>query len=263
LLAQLGQKLLAAFWDEFRDAEALIIVPHGPLHAIPFQALRVDGQYLIERQAVSYAPSAAILKYCWDKTPHPDAAASPGSALLVGVPDEVTVHITAEIEALAELLEAPQILVGKQATHEALRRSVPHCEIIHLAAHGLFRPDAPLLSSIHLADHWLTVQDVYDLELNATLVALSACETGLGKDAGGDDLIGLVRGFIHAGARALLVSQWTVDDQAMTELVVGFYRQWLSGASKAEALRKAQITLLNRYEHPYYWAPLVLNGDER
>ena len=135
--------------------------------------------------------------------------------------------------------------------------------MFHLAAHGLFRPEAPLLSSIRLADRWLAVQDVYDLELQAELVVLSACETGLGHDTGGDDLVGLVRGFLYAGAASLAVSLWTVDDVAMTELVVQFYTHWLDGQGKARALQLAQQTLIQKYEHPFYWAPLVLVGNER
>ena len=143
-----------------------------------------------------------------------------------------------------------------------MRESSANSGILHLAAHGLFRPEAPLLSSIHLADRWLAVQDIYDLDLHASLVTLSACETGLGQDAGGDDMMGLVRGFLYAGASSLIVSLWTVDDKAMTRLVISFYTHWLSGQPKARALRQAQLELLAEYEHPFYWAPLVLVGIE-
>jgi tetratricopeptide (TPR) repeat protein len=259
VLSQLGQALLAPLRPELDAVDALIIIPHGPLHPLPFQALRVGERYLIESHAVSYAPSAAVRQYCMERP----AQEQPGKPLLVGVPDELTVHVEDEIRSLAALFGGAETLLGEQATFERVRRAAPSCGIFHLAAHGLFRPEAPLLSSIRLADRWLAVQDVYDLELRASLVTLSACETGLGHDAGGDDMVGLVRGFLYAGAGSLLVSLWMVDDESMTKLVTDFYRQWLAGAPKAAALRQAQLDLLASHEHPYYWAPLVLVGNEK
>jgi len=264
ILAQLGQQLLAPFWEALSGADDLIIIPHGSLHALPFQALRVNNQYLIEKYAISYAPSAAVLKFCWDK-PASSGAVLPfdGKALLVGVPDERAAHVSDEIQALAGLLGEADVLISEQATFTKVREAAQDCGLLHLAAHGLFRPEAPLLSSIHLFDRWMTVQDIYDLELRASLVMLSACETGLGHDAGGDDMVGLVRGFLYAGASSLIVSLWSVDDESMTKLTTGFYTHWLAGQPKAQALRLAQLSLLETYEHPFYWAPLVLVGNEK
>ncbi len=264
ILDQLGEKLLRPLWEQVYNTKAIIIVPHGPLHALPFQTLRVENHYLIETHAISYAPSAAVLKFCWDKpVSFDDSKPFAGKPLLVGLPDERAYHVTEEIQALGKLFGEADILLEEQATFEQVQQFLPHCGILHLATHGLFRPEAPLLSSIHLADRWLAVQDVYDLDLQAGLVTLSACETGLGRDAGGDDLVGLVRGFLYAGAASLLVSLWTVDDESTACLVTDFYRQWLAGVPKAQALRQAQLTLLKEYEHPYYWAPLVLIGNEK
>ncbi len=264
ILDQLGQKLLEPLWDELSASKSVIIIPHGLLHALPFHALRLNNHYLIETHTISYAPSAAVLKFCWNKVT-PDRTRSPaeGRPLLVGVQDELTSQVVNEIQALGKLLPDAEILINQKATLERIRQSAPTCSLFHLAAHGLFRPDAPLLSSIHLADQWMAVQDVYDLELRASLVTLSACETGLGHDAGGDDLMGLVRGFLYAGASSLVVSLWMVDDESMTHLMTEFYTHWLSGDSKARSLRQAQLDLIENYEHPYFWAPLVLVGDEK
>jgi tetratricopeptide (TPR) repeat protein len=265
ILDQLGQKLIAPLWNELSAVNAIIIIPHGPLHALPFHSLRLKGRYLIEMQAVSYAPSAAVLKYC-RKKPTPPVKQRPflGKPLLVGVPDERISHVTDEIQVLSRLLGDAEVLLGEQATFERVCQSTSSCGVFHLAAHGLFRPEAPLLSSIRLADQWLAVQDIYNLDLSSTtLVTLSACETGLGHDAGGDDLVGLVRGFLYAGAASLIVSLWTVDDESMTRLVTGFYSHWLAGNSKVQSLRQAQLALLKEYEHPYYWAPLILVGNEK
>lgn len=263
-LRQLGQSLIAPLQDKLSGVDTLIIIPHGPLHALPFHALRLDERYLIELWNVSYAPSAAVLKFCWNKPAQTkDHLPFFGKPLLVGVPDERTHHVTEEIQALAKQFKEADVLLGEQATFEQVRRSVAECGVFHLAAHGLFRPEAPLLSSIRLADRWLAVQDIYDLELKATLVTLSACETGLGHDAGGDDLVGLVRGFLHAGAKSLIVSLWMVDDESMTRLVTDVYTRWLGGSPKSQALRQAQLGLMQTYEHPYFWAPLILVGDEK
>ncbi|HET9912932.1 MAG TPA: CHAT domain-containing protein [Anaerolineales bacterium] len=264
LLDRLGDKLVSPVWERLAEVKALNIIPHGPLHALPFHALRQDSRYLIETHAVSYAPSAAVLSYCWNKSSrYSGKQPFDGTPLLVGVPDERATQVTQEIQTLAALIHDSHVLLGGDATLERVRTTAPGCGLLHLAAHGLFRPEAPLLSSIHLADKWMAVQDVYDLDLKASLVTLSACETGLGHDEGGDEMVGLVRGFLHAGASSLLVSLWMVDDKSMTDLMTRFYTHWLTGMPKSQALRQAQVELIGQYEHPYYWAPMVLVGNEK
>jgi CHAT domain-containing protein len=259
-LSKLGLALIDPLWEHVSALKSLIVVPHGSLHSLPFHALRIKNQYLIQTHAVSYAPSATVLKFCWEKN---ITNQTQGKPLLVGVPDEDISHVKDEIQALKKIFVDANVLIGESATFEQVKQAVSSCNIFHLAAHGLFRPEAPLLSSIKLADRWLAVQDVYDLDLDASLVTLSACETGLGHDAGGDDLVGLVRGFLYAGASSMIVSLWTVDDESMTRLVTDFYTRWHAGKSRVEALREAQVKLLKEYEHPYYWAPLILTGNER
>ncbi|HSB00741.1 MAG TPA: CHAT domain-containing protein, partial [Anaerolineales bacterium] len=261
---RLGDKLLTPIWQKLSRVDTLNIIPHGPLHALPFHALRQDGRFLIETHAVSYAPSAAVLNYCWNKPSAQSSGQSfDGKSLLVGIPDERATQVSQEIQALAALIHGSRVLLNEEATLERVRSAAPDCDLLHLAAHGLFRPEAPLLSSIHLADKWMAVQDVYDLDLKASLVTLSACETGLGHDEGGDDVVGLVRGFLHAGASSLLVSLWVVDDRSMTDLMIRFYTHWLAGKPKSQALRQAQLDILGQYKHPYYWAPMVLVGNEK
>jgi len=264
LLSRLGDRLLKPIWENLSRVDAINIIPHGPLHALPFHALRQGGRFLIETHAVSYAPSAAVLNYFRNKPARYDRAQPfAGASLLVGVPDERATQVSQEIQALRTLLKDSEVLLGADATLERVQTNAPNCDLLHLAAHGLFRPEAPLLSSIHLSDQWMAVQDVYDLDLKASLVTLSACETGLGHDEGGDELVGLVRGFLHAGANSLLVSLWMVDDKSMTDLMIRFYTYWLAGRPKSQALRQAQLDLMKHYEHPYYWAPMVLVGNEK
>jgi len=131
---------------------------------------------------------------------------------------------------------------------------------LHLACHGQFRPENPLFSSLHLADGWITVRDICSQKLNAEIVTLSACETGLNKIFAGDEILGLARGFLSAGSKSLILSLWTVHDEATTDLMKDFYTELLTGKSAAEALRIAQYRFIERGVHPYFWSPFALIG---
>lgn len=257
-LARLYELLFAPLEAELAAFENLIVIPHGPLHALPFQALYDYDHYLVERKAISYAPSAAVLRFCWEK----DVPLADESALFVGVPQAGLESIEKEVKTLSTCWPRATVLLGKDATLEQLRRLSPQYGLIHLAAHGSFRPDAPLLSGIHLADGWLAARDVYEMELRAGLITLSACESGRGRVSGGDEVVGLARSFLYAGAASLVVSLWMVHDEAMMFLMENFYRALITSASRARALQYAQREALACYRHPYFWAPLILIGSD-
>ncbi|MGI8551582.1 MAG: CHAT domain-containing protein, partial [Dehalococcoidia bacterium] len=149
---------------------------------------------------------------------------------------------------------------------EGLRRKAG---VIHLAAHGRFRADAPLFSSIELAGGPLTVADIFSLQLGSALVTLSGCETGRAVIGGGDELAGLVRAFLYAGAAGLLVSQWRVEDASTAALMVRFYLELRQGAGFAQALRTAQMAFIssevpqNGRQHPFMWAGFQIIGDDQ
>jgi CHAT domain-containing protein len=107
------------------------------------------------------------------------------------------------------------------------------------------------------------VQEIFGLDLHASLVVLSACETALGKLTRGDELTGLTRAFIYAGTPSVITTLWQVNDRASYELMREFYQNLKSGRNKAEALRQAQLTTLQKYPHPYYWAAYQLTGEAR
>jgi CHAT domain-containing protein len=178
----------------------------------------------------------------------------------LGVPDERNPRVRDEVLALAPLFPQSVTLLEDRATRTSLNEHSPDAQVLHLACHGRFRPDNPLFSSLQLADGWLTVRDAYRLNLSCELVTLSACETGVSALAPGDELIGLARGFFSAGAPSLLVSLWTVDDEATSRLMLDFYSRLRSGSGPAAALRYALCELLSDSPHPYYWAPFVLMG---
>jgi CHAT domain-containing protein len=131
---------------------------------------------------------------------------------------------------------------------------------LHLACHGQFRPDNPLFSGLHLADGFVTVRDICRQRLNAEVVTLSACETGLSKIFAGDEILGLSRGFLSAGAKSLILSLWTVNDAATSDLMKEFYINLSHGKSASEALRLAQLKFIKNNEHPYFWSPFILIG---
>ncbi len=118
-----------------------------------------------------------------------------------------------------------------------------------------------MFSSIKLADSYLTLYDLYHMNLPADLLTLSGCVTGLNVVAGGDELLGLTRGLLYAGARSLLLSLWEVDDRSTAELMKEFYGGLTRDRKKADALRLAMLELRKRYPHPYYWAPFKLIGN--
>jgi CHAT domain-containing protein len=118
----------------------------------------------------------------------------------------------------------------------------------------------------HPENGFLRLNDIYNLNLPVDLVVLSACDTGLGKDVKGEGLVGMVRGFLYAGAARVVASLWKVDDEATAELMKQFYRQMLQeGLTPAAALRQAQIAMWQqrRWRSPFYWAAFVLQGEWR
>jgi CHAT domain-containing protein len=236
-------------------ARRLVVVPHQQLHYVPFHALFDGETYAIERREVCYAPSASVLRHCFD-VPRRD----PRRALLVGVPDSQIPRVTEEVAALAQLFPESTTLVGAEASRAAVREHVANVDLVHLACHGQFRPDNPLFSALRLGDGWLTVREAYELDLDGKLVTLSACETGASAVTPGDELIGLVRGFFSAGSPSLLVSMWTVDDATTAELMAHVYARLRAGDAPAAALRAAQCRALRDHNHPFFWAPFALFG---
>ena len=261
-LTRRAQRHLQSLYDQLlRPIEArigrrrLAIVPHRTLHYLPFQALHDGNGYVMERREVSYAPSALVLQQCLRRDKQ-----RLSKALLLGVADEQTPRVHDEIKALTPLFPEAVALLDRAATIEALRREAPSADVVHLACHGQFRPDNPLFSSLQLGNGWLTVRDAYDLNLRCALVTLSACETGVSAVAPGDELIGLARGFFAAGSPSLLISLWTVDDDATAQLMIEFYKHFIDGEAPAAALRQAQLHIMTSRPHPFFWAPFVLVG---
>jgi tetratricopeptide (TPR) repeat protein len=234
----------------------LVIVPHGLLHRVPFHALFDGGSYLLERFEISYAPSAKVYSLCQNRIPR-----GFDKALVLGVADSSIPAVEEETQAVIKHLPAAELLRDQQATVEALRSKVPGCGLLHLACHGMFRVDNPMFSSLKVGDGWLAASDVIRLDLAGALVTLSACESGRNEVYAGDELIGLTRAFLGAGATTLVASLWLVQDETTAQLMENWYKHLSEGVGRATALRNAQLALKDKYPHPYYWAPFVLIGQ--
>ena len=261
-LTERTQKHLRSLYDRLlRPIESkigerqLVIVPHRALHYLPFQALHDGESYLIERREVSFAPSAVVLQQCLDQR-----AREFRTALLMGVADEQIPRVDEELRSLDHVFAEVKQFSDAAATTEVLRRESAGVDVLHLACHAQFRSDNPLFSGLKLSDGWFTARDAYGLRLDCGLVTLSACETGMNAVAPGDELLGLTRGFLSAGSPSVMLSLWTIDDEATAELMTLFYDELGRVKSPATALRSAQMTLLEQRPHPFFWSPFVLVG---
>ncbi len=256
-LSDLYDSIFAPLEPELKT-EQLIIIPHGALHYVPFHALcDRRGDYLIERFEVSYAPSAAVFKLCRRKK----SGTAEWPLVALGVSEPATPGIKEELDRLQSIFEDAVMLKEGEATRANLMRLAPGARFLHLASHGYFRRDNPMFSFLKLADARLNFYNLLDLKLNAEMVTLSACHTGVNTIFPGDELHGLVRGFLYAGAPALVVSLWAVNDTSTAELMSVLYANIREGGAKRAALRAAQLAIKDEYGHPYYWAPFVLMGN--
>ncbi len=251
-------RLAAATLDDVAPhlhTRRLIIVPHGILHHVPFHALPWGDAYVTDRFEVLYAPSAAVYRFCGLQR---DRAR--GAPAILALPDEVAPAIENEARSLSERLGTNRVFVGDAATFDRLATEVRRARIVHIATHGMFRPDQPMLSSMRLADRWASLFDLDRLHVRSELIVLSCCESGTADVSGGDEIVGLTRGFLCAGAPALLASQWRVDDAVTTAFMTRFYGELERRGDAAEAHRAAMAAIRAQHPHPYYWAPFFLTG---
>jgi len=254
----------------------LVIAPHGLLHYLPFTALLCeDGQPVLEHAQVSYAPTLRTWEALQARRRPLDQAGGAGPALVCGLGafrGRATdlPHAEREAREIADLLGGRStppatLLLGESASTARLSDwrdtdVLARFDIIHLATHATFDPQAPLHSRILLADGALAVPDLFRWRLNARLITLSACQTALSALRPGDELLGLREALLFAGANALLVSLWQVDDASTARLMVAFYRNLARGARPAAALAAAQRELRAAGFSAYHWAPFTLIG---
>jgi CHAT domain-containing protein len=238
-------------------APHLLVAPYGLLHLIPFHALWDGEHYLLERFTCSYIPSASVAVHAAEiSRPLQPYRSLAGLALA----DPAIPQARREVERVASYFDQSWLYLEERADREGLMRAAGQADILHMATHGLFRPDNPFFSSLKLADGWIDVRSLYQLPLKARLVILSACESGSGEIHGGDEVIGLARGFLGAGAHDLVVSLWNVHDARAVDFMAIFYQHLTEGMNAAAALCTAQRAAIAAGEHPYYWASFFAIG---
>jgi len=270
--------------DSFlRGSRRVTIVPDGVLWQVPFHALRSpEGKFLVEDLAVSYAPAAGFLNRSSTQPPsaHPrlellaladPEAAQVGlrSALVPSHDYALLPHAVREVQEVGALYdqERTDVRIGSLAQEDVLKRKATLYRILHIATHGISDQSAPLFSALLLApgngeDGLLEVREIIDLQLNADLAILSACETAKGPLEYGEGRISLSWAFLLAGCSTTIVSQWKAGSESAAALMVALHHEMQTDVSPAEALRQAQLKMIrsSRHAHPFYWAAFALIG---
>jgi CHAT domain-containing protein/Flp pilus assembly protein TadD len=283
-------------------ARRILISPDGPLHLLPWAALRRHDQYLAEWRPIHLTPSITVYEetrrgrrpagdpgtwrlVAFGDPEYPQKLGATGetfsdsevrSALRRGLNLEPLPATRDEIREIAELFPDAEVYLGKEATEEHAKQASSHADLLHFASHGLINERFPLDSALALTiptqpqegrdNGLLQAWEIFEsVRLDASLVTLSACDTALGREMGGEGLLGLTRAFQFAGARTVLASLWGVSDVSTAMLMTRFYTYLRQGKTKDEALRAAQLDLLGSQKaelsHPYHWAGFSLYGD--
>ncbi len=260
-LSELGQCLLGPVAELLEGKDRLWVVAHSHLHYVPFAALEIDGDPILQRFEIAMLPSMRSLLRSNGEHDVSTRGEPSKAALLVGNTAGGLAHVAHEIDALAAIFQSSNRLLDEEATVERVQHAMQEAKVVHLACHGQFRADSPYFSALHFADGAITVRDISEMQLNADLVTLSACETGLSQLSPGDELLGLTRAFLRAGTKTVLNSLWAVDDAVTCSLMTEFYKQVAAGVSIGEALRSAQLGIRASHPHPYYWAGFSITGQ--
>jgi CHAT domain-containing protein len=249
----LQHHLLAPLLGPGHGWRRALIVPHGLLHYVPFHLLWDGERYLIEALEVVSLPAASLAVQ--------PAPVRTRGALTLAHAWEGRLPFTHAEARMVQQTFGGEVFSEAAATRAALRAAPT--QILHIAAHGQYRLDKPDLSYVYLAEGQVFADDLFQHDLSYELVTLSACETGQATVAGGDELIGLGRGFLYAGAGALVLSLWPVVDEIAYRLMTRFYDALRAGSSKAAALRGAQLAELAGAPqlHPAFWGAFQLIGN--
>ena len=280
-------------------AARILISPDGPLHTLPFAALVRDGRFLAEQKPTHTVISATV--YAELKKSRPAGTPSPrveiaafGDPIYPPLPSGQSPAIQPDVRAalgrglsltplpatreevrgIKALYPEARAFLGAEATEERAKSIGMGTRYLHFACHGLLDERSPLSSALALSipDHPKEGQDngllqaweIFDeMRLDADLVTLSACDSAMGSELGGEGLLGLTRAFQYAGARSVLASLWSVSDASTADLMKRFYGYLRQGKTKDEALRAAQTDLIHSpsFSHPYHWAAFQLSGD--
>ncbi len=274
-------------------SEKLIIIPDGVLGYLPFEALLTkpagspplpfnELSYFIRQKTISYSYSANLLmrmeQYPFRRSSNRLLAVAPvfeteQQIVTSGARDDLgPLHFNIqEAESIVELMGG-ECLLGAKATKATFQAMASDYNILHLATHGKandIRGDFAFLAFTNSGndkmDYLLFNRELYQMNLPADMVVLSACETGIGELQKGEGIVSMTSGFVKAGVKSIITSLWSVNDQVSADLMRGFYKKLLEGNNKAEAIQQAKLFYLNppnpALAHPYFWAGFVAIGD--
>lgn len=270
LVAGISKELATALWNPIQGnltgITQLVIVPSESLHYLPFGSLTTGTSHpLLQDYVLTTLPNAASLFFI-DRNVAPDIQ----KCVALGNPereagDGALPFAEQEVKEMSAAFAQPVVFTGKQATETALKTAkLDGVAVLHLAAHGRYNEKQPLDSALLLArdarnDGELRGWEVFSLTMNPRVVVLSACQSGIGRVSGGNEVIGLNRAFLYAGAGAVLASLWNVSDESTYKLMKYFYQQ-LPQAGPAKALQQAQLQVMKEYPNPWHWAGFYLTG---
>lgn len=273
---KLYEQLIAPLAAGLRSAKLLVIVPDGPLWNLPFQAL-IDGNghHLIESYAVFYAPSLTYLRET--RLAHSVRPPASHQLLAIGDPESADLPDAArQLNTIAEIYGSAnsKVLTGVNATKAVWRQQAPQYRILHIATHGILNERNPLYSYLLFSgstnsERTFEARELLNMNIHPDLVVLSACETGRGRIAEGEGLVGMSWAFLLAGAPTAVVSQWKTDSAGTADLMIAMHAEFKKAVSpshafgRARGLQAAELALMQRpeYRHPFYWAGFVMVGD--
>jgi len=270
----LSEKLLPA---ELRCNKEIIILPDGLLSLIPFEVLKTKNTYLIEQCDVSYAFSYQHLikmqeqkkrgevmmcyapSYQMDENNGSRSVTRSGDKLL-----DLT-YSKNEVDNIHNSFSSALKIKNEEATKANFLKNASKAQVLHIAGHATAREDDNFIYFTNSTDDYaLSLSEIYDLDLPAELVTLSACQSGIGKNQISEGVLSLSRGFAYAGAKSVVSTLWNVNDQSTSEIISQFYANLAEGKRKDQALREAKLEYLENRplnNHPHYWAGLIAVGD--
>jgi CHAT domain-containing protein len=254
---ELSQYLTEPFKEFVKGKKLIYFIPHKVLHFLPFCALNIDNEPLIKKYPIVYLANAISLKF------HNQVETNRNhipTCTAIGIYEQnEDSFFSKEAEEISKIFDSiPYIDCSKNDILNNIES-----DIIYFATHGKFNKNKPLLSEIQLnKKETLQVLEVFNLTLKASLVTLSACESGINKYYSGDEFIGLTRAFSYAGAKSIIVSLWPVFNPSTYDFMLRFYRKIKNRKIKTITLQESIMSLMEykNYSHPYYWAPFILIG---
>lgn len=261
VLHELHRQLLAPWDGALPHLAQLLLLPHGMLHALPWAAIwSPDGPG--ERDtALVLAPSLAA--WLHSRTRPALQPLAPAEVAVLGPEHARLPALVDEARRVAGCWgPAARAHVGPLATLAAWRAEAREAGLLHLACHATARADSPAFSALHLHDGPLSLHQVSSASLAARLVVLSACDTLISQIAPGDEVLGLARGFLQAGARAVVATLWPVADHSTAAFMGHFHAALAEGQAPGAALGRARARLARQWPHPFHWAPFVLIGAD-